>query len=100
MSTRQSVERDVRRVAAENASYKWACTFIIFALLIDGFYRGAVRHEAAWDLLALAMMPGIICTVYEAWQKTVGWGVAILMLVCFAVVAGFILTMYATGRFS
>ena len=98
MSTQQNVERHERRVTAENASYKWSCTFIIFALLIDGMYRGLVRNEAAWDLLALAIMPGIICTVYEAWRKTAGWGVAILMLVCFALVAGFILTMYATGR--
>ena len=59
MNTQQNVGRDERTVAVENASFKWAYIFVAFALLIDGAYRGAVRHEAAWDLLALAILPGI-----------------------------------------
>lgn len=98
MRTHESVQRDERTVAVENASYKWAGTFVVFALLIDGMYRGLVRNEAAWDLLALAVAPGVICTIYQACHKTVQWGVAFLMLVTFALVAGFIFTMYATGR--
>jgi len=50
MTTHQNVQRDERTVAVENASYRWACTFVSFALLIDVMYRGAVRNEAAWDL--------------------------------------------------
>ena len=85
MSTTPFVGRDERTVAVENASYKWGCIFLCFALLIDGAYRGMVRHEAAWDLLALACAPGAICIVYQACHKTLpkGWvmtGVLIALL--------------------
>ena len=94
MITHQSVVRDERTVAVENASYKWACIFVIYALFIDVIYRGAVRNEAAWDLLALATVPGVICTVYQARRKTVG-GWLPLVMVCSAVVcAAFIAAMY------
>ena len=56
MSTIPTVERDERTVAVENASYKWAYILLIFALLIDVVYRGMVRQEAAWDLLALVIV--------------------------------------------
>jgi hypothetical protein len=98
MSTNQRVERDEWKMAVENASYTWGLIFVTYALLIDVVYRSAVRNEAAWDLLALAMMPGIICTVYQARHKTVGWSSAVLMLVVAVIVTAFILTMYVTGR--
>jgi len=94
MSAHQSVQRDERTVAVENASYRWACAFVTFALLIDGAYRGLVHNEAAWDLLALAIVPGIVCTIYQARQKTLASWIAVLF-VCFAViVAAFIAAMY------
>jgi len=71
MNTQRSVERDARTVAVENASYRWACGFVSFALLIDVMFRSAVRSEAAWDLMALAILPGIASLVYQARQKTV-----------------------------
>ena len=72
MSTHKSVERDERTVAVENASYKWAFNFVTFALLIDVVYRGAVRNEDAWDLMALAIVPSLACTMYQARQKILG----------------------------
>ncbi len=72
MSAHQSVERDERTVAVENASYKWACIFVCFALLIDVICRAVVRNEAAWDLMALVIAGGIFCTIYQARQKTLG----------------------------
>lgn len=82
-----------RTVAVENNSYKWAYIFIIFALLIDVMFRGLVRNEAAWDLMALVIVGGAVCAVYQARQKTLAGWVAVL-LVCFAVaVAAFIATM-------
>ena len=94
MTTHQNVQRDERTVAVENASYRWACTFVSFALLIDVMYRGAVRNEAAWDLMALVIVPGILSSVYQARQKTLAGWTAVL-LVCFAVVvAAFIAAMY------
>ena len=99
MSTPKSVIRDERTVAVENTSYKWASIFVSYALLIDVMYRGAVRNEAAWDLLALVVVPGIVCLVHQARQKTLGqgWGwkaalIGLLGGVIGAAVAG-ILTM-------
>lgn len=74
MSTHHSVQRDERTEAIENASYKWAFAFITFALLIDVMCRAAFRHEAAWDLMFLACVPGMICGIYQARQRTLGQG--------------------------
>lgn len=94
MSNQQSVLRDERTVAVENASYKWACNFITFALLIDVAYRGLVRNEAAWDLMALACVPGIISTIYQARQKTMEGWLAVVMVCAAVVVAASIAAMY------
>ncbi len=69
MSMTPLVERDERTVAVENASYRWAYTFVSFALLIDVAYRGVFRHEAAWDLLALAFVGGAVITINQICQK-------------------------------
>jgi len=89
MSTQQCVQRDERTVAVENASYRWACSLVSFALLIDVMYRGMVRSEAAWDLLALAIVPGIVSLIYQARQKALvqGW---VWRLMPFAFVAAVI----------
>ena len=75
MSAPQCVERDERTVAVENASYGWAYLVLTYALLVEVMYRGLFRHEAAWDLMALVIVGGAICTVYQARQKTLvhGW---------------------------
>ena len=90
MSTPQAVERDERTVAVENASYRWAYGVLTYALLVDVMYRGLFRHEAAWDLMALVIVGGAICTVYQARQKTLGHGwvmKAVLGAVIAAVIA-------------
>ena len=90
MSTPQAVERDERTVAVEHASYRWAYIVLTYALLVDVMYRGLVRHEAAWDLLALVIVGGAVCTVYQARQKTLvhGWVMkAVLGAVITAVIA-------------
>ncbi len=102
MSTPQSVERDERTVAVENASYKWACIFVTFALFIDGAYRGVVRNEAAWDLLALAIVPSLACTMYQARQKILGkrWIREAVLITCLGAVVGIICIaiLKMTGR--
>jgi hypothetical protein len=72
MGTDQNVKIDERTVAVVNASNTWALNFITFALLIDVAYRGAVRNEAAWDLMALVVVSGGISTVYLARHKVLG----------------------------
>jgi hypothetical protein len=72
MTTPESVQRDERTLAVANASYKWACIFITFALLIDVMCRAWFLDEAAWDLIALVVVTGAIATMYQARHKVLG----------------------------
>ena len=76
MSTTPLVKRDERTVSVENAGYRWAYIFLSFALLIDVVYRGLFRHEAAWDLMALVIVGGAVCAIYQARQKALPHGSA------------------------
>ncbi len=90
MSTTQCVERDERTVAVENASYRWAYFLLTYALLVDVAYRGWFRNEAAWDMMALVIVGGVICSVYQARRRTLarGWAIkAVLGAVIAAVIA-------------
>ena len=69
MSMTPSVERDERTVAVEDAGYRWAYLFVYFALIIDAGYRAAFRHEAPLDLLALILVSGTACMIYQIRQK-------------------------------
>jgi hypothetical protein len=95
MSTPQAVERDERTVAVENASYRWAYLLLAYALLVDVMYRGLVRHEAAWDLMALVIVGGIVCSVYQARQKILahGWVMKVVLVACIAGVIAAIVAM-------
>lgn len=64
-----SVLRDERTIATENASCRWAYLFLSFGLLLSTAYRGFVRHEASWDLLALVIVGGVVATVYQGRQR-------------------------------
>ncbi len=97
MSNQQRVLRDERTVAVENVSYKWAFAFVTFALLVDVMYRGLFRNEAAWDLMALACVPGIICSIYYARQTTLtahDWVTIAVLAICSAAVAFVIAALY------
>ena len=95
MSTSQTVERDERTTAVENASYRWAYLLLTYALLVDVMYRGLVRREATWDLMALVIVGGAVCTVYQFRQKilTHGWAKKVVLVACIAGVIATILAM-------
>ena len=95
MSTPQAVERDERTVAVENASYRWAYLVLSYALLVDVIYRSLVRHEAAWDVMALVLVGGAVCTAYQARQKILGhgWVMKAVLAACVAGVLAAILVM-------
>jgi hypothetical protein len=90
MSTTLLVENDERTAAVENAGFRWAYILLSFALLVDVMYRGMFRHEAAWDLLALAIVGGAVCTVHQARLKTLpnGWAWQGALIACVAGVIG------------
>ena len=100
MSDIQTVERDERTVAVENAGHRWACIFLTYALLVDVMVRGLVRDEAAWDLLALAIAGGFITTIYQfrhkalphLWKKE-----ALIIVLCSAVIGAVIAAVLAAN---
>ena len=95
MSTPECVERDERTVAVENASYRWAYSLLTYALLVDVMYRSLIRHEAAWDLMALVVVGGAVCTAYQARQKILahGWVMKAVLVACIAGVIAAVLAM-------
>jgi hypothetical protein len=95
MSTPSTVERDERTVSVENASYRWAYAFLSYTLLLDVIYRSLFRHEGAWDLMALVIAGGVVCTIYQTHQKVLsrGWAMKAALGACIAVVIAFVLAM-------
>jgi hypothetical protein len=92
MSADQEVKRDERTVAVKNVGYKWAYGFIVFALLIDVCYRSAIFQEAPWDLLALVVVGGAICAIFQVRHKTLGpgWLKAAVIITCLGAIFGII----------
>ena len=95
MSIPEPVVRDERTLAVENASYRWAYGVLTYARLGDVMYRSLVRHEAAWDLMALVVVGGIVCTVYQARQKILahGWLRKVVLVACIAGVIAAVVAM-------
>jgi energy-converting hydrogenase Eha subunit A len=87
MSTHRSVEQDERTVAVIGVSCQYAFLFFCLALPIDYAYRAIVRHENAWDLMALFFGGVAICLIHQVRQKILGkvWWVR---FACIAAVAG------------
>jgi hypothetical protein len=63
--------KDERTIAVENSSYRWAYIVLSFGLLLDVAYRGWMKNESSWDLLALIILSGLITTLYQAGKKIV-----------------------------
>jgi hypothetical protein len=89
------VERDERTVAVENASYRWAYGLLTYALLVDVMCRSLIRHEAAWDLMALVIVGGAFCGAYQARQRILarGWMTKAVLVACVAGVIAAVLAM-------
>jgi hypothetical protein len=94
MSSSGIIERDERTVAVERAGGHWAYFFLSYCLLLDVAYRSFVRHEAAWDLLALVIVGGGVSAAYQARHKVLyrNWVIAACAA---AVIAGLIAVLLA-----
>jgi hypothetical protein len=70
-----SLDRDERTLVVENASFRWAYQFVSFGLLVLVGYRSFARGEAAWDLMALVVLGGVVASAYQWSQRvlTVRW---------------------------
>jgi hypothetical protein len=61
----QTVVRDERTILIENASYRWAYLLLANGLLVIVAYRGLMRRESSWDLLALIVLSGFVTMTYQ-----------------------------------
>ena len=60
-----SILRDERTTAVENASYRLAYLVMSYGLLLIVTYRGFFLKQSSWDLLALAILGGVVATIYQ-----------------------------------
>jgi hypothetical protein len=91
-----SLDRDERTVVVENASFRWAYQFVSFGLLVLVGYRSFARGEAAWDLMALVVLGGVVASAYQWSQRvlTVRWAVhALAGMFVAAVIAALIVLL-------
>jgi hypothetical protein len=78
------VDRDERTVTVENAGYRWSYLFLSFGLLGLVAYRSLVRGEAAWDLLALVALGGVVNVTYQATHRVLYRRWILMAVVTFA----------------
>ena len=69
MKNYKKTNRDERAIFIENVSYKFGYNLITFALLLDVIYRGLILNEAAWDLLGIIIISGLVMILYQYKQK-------------------------------
>ena len=100
MNTYQEVRADERTAVVAYKANTWGLNFITFALLADVMYRGWFLDEAAWDLLALVVVGGVISAAYMAKHRVLGqvfnWKAAIIGAVVAVVVAAVAAFLAAT----
>ena len=66
-----SLARDERERLIDLRADKAAYTFVTYGLLVLALARAILRDEAAWDLLGLVMLGGVVNLGYTAWKKAV-----------------------------
>jgi hypothetical protein len=66
----------------------------------DAAYRGLVRREAAWDLMALVLAGGVVCTAYQVWHRVLGrqWVLTAVLAACVAEVVADALALLLSAR--
>ncbi len=67
----QSIIRDERYYAVENASYRIGYMIITYGLLLLIIFRSLAYHETNWDLFALVIISSIAATIYQIAHKTI-----------------------------
>lgn len=85
------VERDERTTVVENAGYRWAYLFLAFGILLIVAFRGAMKGEASWDLMALVVLGGGVHFVFRAFHGALYKRLALRVAV--ALIAGVLLAV-------
>lgn len=70
--------------AVAPTGYRGAYLVLSFGLLASIAYRGFVRHESSWDLLALVLLGGLVVAVLERRGPARGTSATLAALVALA----------------
>lgn len=88
--------RDEREIVVDDAADRLAYLVLSFGLLAVVAYRSVARGEAAWDLMGLVLLGGLVGAVYRTrrrvlsrrWLVVAGAGAAVaLVLAALMVIA-------------
>ena len=83
----QTITRDERTTAVENASYRMAYVVLSFGVLLVASYRSLVWNENTLDLIALVILGGLVSTWHQGIQKVLTRRYALLAVVCALIAA-------------
>lgn len=67
--TSPRVDRDERTLAVENAGYRLSYHLLSFGLLGIAAYRSFALHQAAWDLISLVILGGLVNVAYQGSRR-------------------------------
>jgi hypothetical protein len=103
MHAAESTKLREQSTAVRNAANTWALNFLLFALLADIMYRAAVYGEAAWDLLLLLGLSGVVSVAYlhlhKGIDRTLSLRISLLSVVVALVLAvATVLLLVVTAR--
>ncbi|HEY8868115.1 MAG TPA: hypothetical protein VIM30_01845 [Candidatus Limnocylindrales bacterium] len=89
------VPRDEREARIDLAGDRLAYLVVSYGLLLGVVYRSVVRGDAAWDLLGLVVLGGIVGAAYRVRQGAVSgrWTVMLLATAGIAIIVAGLLAI-------
>jgi len=70
---KDSVVRDERYYAVENASFRIGYNILAYGLLVLIVIRSLLYDQTNWDLFALIIISGFASTIYQLKHKTIAF---------------------------
>ena len=61
----QTIERDERTIAVENAGYRWSYLLLAFGVLGLAAFRSFALHQSTLDLIVMVVMSGVLSSAYQ-----------------------------------
>ncbi len=89
------VARDERETVVDQAADRLSYLVLSFGVLAIVAYRGFVRSEGSWDLLALVIVSGLVGTAYRTRQRAVSrrWALVVAMTAAIALVLAAVMAL-------
>jgi hypothetical protein len=88
--------RDEREASVDRAADRLIALVLSYGILAIVAYRSLILREAAWDLLGLLVLSGVIGLAYR-WQNRVVTSGLVLALIAAAVIGGVVATFLGVG---